>query len=151
MHDIEQHIEELNIDNLNNFKKVALNLLYRLKKEVNNYNYINNEDIIWKMFNNIDIPDNVYIDVINIILFETKLTLNQFIKDINVSEFNKGIKENDISGVIKFLRRLKNKSLITNPLPSMFMWSNTISGNNTYYKANCSINKKKYFFELPEA
>ncbi|MBR6517517.1 MAG: hypothetical protein IKT40_11855 [Bacilli bacterium] len=133
-------IELKHIDNL--YKEIGLCISRYIKNLDDSYSLSNISDFCYKLINSIKIEDCVIEELINCVLDEGKITLEEFMIDINsYIDYNnnrylssKFYKVHNINDVINFIRiKQTNVALLTDFVNRLFYWSATKSGEKLYY------------------
>lgn len=132
---------------LNDISKAIKLFNYRIKKEQPNLRRYQ----ILKYINELELKDEVFDDVIQLIKSESGLNLKEFIRDINLT-----IKERNYFSPEKIIKCVKNKKeliqymrneysnyvILSNPIDNLLYWTCTIKGYDFYAELNETIIKK---------
>ena len=108
--------------------------------------------LIWHNIEKCIFGDDIYTDIIHMILSEGEITLDILVDDINeyLDTRNFGIFKKlayDEKDVINFMKnRLNNYTLLTAPVDFMFHWASTKTGHDKYSEINFKVNNKLIFF-----
>lgn len=142
----------------NNIKQFIHRYAKEEKRDHTNLFHINTNKVykitalIWNNIEKCIFGDDVYMDILHIILSEGEITLDILVDDINeyLSKYNFKIFKKlayDKKDVINFMKhRLNNYTLLTAPIDFMFCWASTKSGHDKYSEINVKVNSKLIFF-----
>lgn len=141
----------------NNIKAFICRYAKEIKPHSDRFNTIINnaykiQSIIRIYLDNCKFDEEIYKDVINIILSEGEITLQILVDDINTwlehnENYNFKKLKYDEKDVIDFMKiKLTNYMLLNAPVDHMFCWALTKSGHEMYSKINNLVNRRLNFF-----